>query len=169
MIKRKNIIILAIALFLIALLYVFIRFNNVSNIEKNCLVDDFDEVFEKENSLKLGEVYDFSKIFNCKSWDEIIIVGGLRVNRAIIFLKEGTALPPINYFNRAQGSLVFFLIKNGKLISPPISFYHPDFLYFENFNDFDYVSLKKEDAIFKCVKLETIGSDEEILTFELID
>jgi len=65
--------------------------------------------------------------------------------------------------------LLFYFIKDGKLISPPISLYHLGFLYFENFNDFDYVSLDKEDAIFKCVVLETIGSPEEILTFELMD
>lgn len=167
MIKRKNIIFLVITLLLIALGYVFIQFNSASNIEKNCLTYDFDGVFEKENSLKLDKVYDFSKIFNCKNWDEIIIVGGQRANRAIIFLKEGVALPKIDYINRLKGELLFYLVKDGKLISSPISFYHSDFLYFENFNDFDYVSLKKEDAIFKCVKLETIGTDEEILTFEL--
>ncbi|MEP5341069.1 MAG: hypothetical protein ABJL44_10035 [Algibacter sp.] len=166
---RKKIIISVITLFLIALCYVFIKFNNVSNIETNCLVNDFDEVFKKENGLNVGKVYDFSKILNCKSWDEIIIVGGQRANRAAIFLKEGVALPEINYIKRLKGVLLFYLVKDGKLISCPISFYNPDFLYFENFNYFDYVSLKKEDAIFKCVKLETIGSDEEILTFELID
>ena len=169
MIKRKNIIILAIGLFLIVLCYVFIKFYNVSNIESNCLVNDFDKVFEKENSLKEGKVYNFSEIFNCKDWDEIIIVGGPRVSRAMIFLKEGVALPPIDYFNRAQGSLVFFLVKNGKLISLPISFYHQDFLYFEDLNSFDYVRLDKEEAIFKCVELETKGLDEKILTFEIIN
>lgn len=169
MIKRKNIIILTIALLLIFFGYVFIKFNNVSDIDNNCLVKDFNAVFERENSLKLGEVYNFSKILSCENWDEVIIVGGQRANRAVIFLKEGVALPKIDYKNRLKGVLLFYLLKDGKLVSPPISFYDQDFLYFENFNDFDYASLKKEEAVFECVRLETIGTDEEILTFELID
>ena len=66
-------------------------------------------------------------------------------------------------------ALVFFLVKNGKLISLPISFYHQDFLYFEDLNSLDYVRLDKEEAIFKCVELERKGLDEKILTFEIIN
>lgn len=170
MIKRKNIIILAIALFLIATSYVFIKFNNASNIENNCLINDFDKVFEKDNSIKLGEVYDFSKILNCKNWDEVIIVSGERINRAVIFLKEGIVLPKIDYhFSYPNGSLVLYLIKDGKLISSPLSYWQSGFLYLEDLNSFDYVRLEREEAIFECVKLEIIGSDEEMLTFELVD
>ncbi|MEO1013147.1 MAG: hypothetical protein AAFX53_17770, partial [Bacteroidota bacterium] len=121
-------------------------------------------------SLKLGEVYNFSKILNCESWDEVIIVSGERVSRAAIFLKEGIALPKIDYyFSYPNGSLILYLIKNGKLISGPLSYWQSGFLYLEGLNSFDYVRLEREEAIFKCVRLETIGTDEEILTFELID
>ncbi|MBD1263209.1 hypothetical protein HZY62_21665 [Maribacter polysiphoniae] len=169
MIKRKTIIILAIGLFLIVLCYVFIKFYNVSNIENNCLVNDFNAVFEKENSIKLDETYDFSKILNCKNWDEVIIVSGERVSRTAIFLKEGIALPKIDYyFSYPNGSLVLYLVKDGELISSPLSYWQSGFLYLEGLNSFDYVRLEREEAIFKCVELETIGSDEEMLTFELI-
>ncbi len=145
-------------------------FNNVSKIESNCLANDFDSVFEKENSIELGKVYDFSEILNCKSWDEVIIVSGERVSRTAIFLKEGIALPKIDYyFSYPNGSLVLYLIKDEKLISGPLSYWQSGFIYLEGLNSFDYVHLEKEEAIFKCVRLETIGSDKEILTFELID
>ena len=165
---KKKIFLTSIGLLIIAVFYLFIKFNGVNDVKENCLTDAFDKVFKKENSIQLGKTYDFSEIFNCKEWDDLIVVGGQRANRTAIFLKEGIALPSIDYFNRAQGSLVFFFIKDKKLVSSPISFYHPDFLYFENFNDFDYVSIKKQDAVFRCVKLDATGSDEEILTFETV-
>ncbi|UJH68663.1 hypothetical protein [Allomuricauda sp. SCSIO 65647] len=172
MIKRKTNIIFALGIFLVVLGYIFVKFiefDNINSGKNDCLVNDFNIVFRKENSIKLGEVYNFSQIFNCRNWDEVIIVGGRKANRTIIYIKEGVALPKIDYRNRLQGVLLFYFVKDGKLISSPISFYDQDFLYFEDFNYFDYVSLKKKEAIFKCVKLETIGADEEILTFELSD
>lgn len=170
MIKRKNIIILTIALFLITISYIFIKFNNASNIKDNCLTNDFEKVFKKENNIKLGEVYDFSEILNCKSWDEVVIVSGERVNRAAIFLKEGIALPKIDYyFSYPNGSLVLYLIKDGELVSGPLSYWQSGFLYLDGLNSFDYVSIDREKAIFKCVELKTIGNNESpILTFELI-
>ncbi|KAF2519345.1 hypothetical protein E0W68_03065 [Flavobacterium salilacus subsp. salilacus] len=165
---RKRILLGTISLLLIVILYLFIQFNSVKHIEQNCLTYDFEDVFEKENSLVLNKTYDFSQIFNCKSWDKMIIVGGPKANRTIIFLKEGVFLPEIDYINRIQGCLLFYLVKDGRLISPPIEFWHSHFLYFEDFNDFDYVSLNRQDAIFKCIKLETIGGKDEILTFERI-
>ena len=166
---KKRVFLIFIGLLITVIFYVLIKFNNINDIEKNCLEDDFNKVFKKENSLKLDKVYDLSKILNCKSWDEIIIVGGKKANRAAIFLKEGIALPKIDYVNRLQGELLFYLVKDGKLISPPLSFWESGFLYFNDFNDFDYINLKKEDAIFKCIKLKPIGVKEEMLTFELID
>jgi hypothetical protein len=166
---KKKVLLGLTAILLIYILYVFIQFNNSKNIEKNCLVSDFETVFGKEDSIKLGKIYNFSKILNCKNWDEIIIVGGEKANRTIIFLKEGIALPKIDYINRIKGVLLFYLVKDGKLISPPLSLWQPSFLYFKDFNGFDYISLDRKDALFKSVKLETIGSKDEILTFELID
>lgn len=64
-------------------------------------------------------------------------------------------------------SAVYF-IKDRKLISPPIEFWHNEFIYFEDFNSFDYVNLSKQDAVFKCIELKTIGFKEQILTFELL-
>lgn len=169
MTKVKKYIVLSIVLTLIIASYVFIKFNNASNIQSNCLVNDFEKVFEKENSLKLGEIYDFSKILSCKSWDEVIIVSGERVSRAAIFLKEGIALPEIDYyFSYPNGSLVLYLIKDGELISNPLSYWQSGFLYLDGLNSFDYVRLKREEVIFKCVELETKGVDEKILTFKLI-
>lgn len=169
MIKRKNIIILALAIFLIIISYVFIKFNKVSNVKNSCLINDFDLVFKKENSIKSGEIYDFSKILNCKSWDEVIIVSGERVNRTVIFLKEGIALPEIDYyFNYPNGSLVLYLIKDGELISKPLSYWQPGFLYFEGLNSFDYVCIDREKAIFKCFELETNGGDKKFLTFKMV-
>ena len=154
--------------FLIAALYAIIQFNGVDDIENDCLVSGFNEVLKKDKSIVLYKTYDFSKLFNCKSWDKVIIVGGRRANRTAIFLKEGVALPKIDYIHRAQGCLLFYFIKDGELISPPIEFWRTKFLYFENLNGFDYVALDKQDAIFKCVKLKTIGVPYDILTFELL-
>lgn len=165
---KKKMIIALILCVLAIFFYVFIQFVKVNSVEKTCLTYEFNEVFKKENSFTLNKVYDFSEIFNCKNWDEIIIVGGKRENRAAIFLKEGVALPEINYSNRPSGSLLFYLIKDKKLISSPVEFWQSGFLYFNDFNSFDYVSLDREKAIFKCVELKTIGNDESpILTFEL--
>lgn len=169
MTKKKKVIITFSVLFFIVTAYVFIQFSEANNIEETCFDSDFDKALKKENSIRLNEIYNFSKIFNCKSWDEIIIVGGPRANRTAIFFKEGVALPKIDYINRADGSLVFFLVKEGKLISPPISLWQPGFLYFRDFNSFDYICLEREDAVFKCVILETIGFDKPIFTFELIN
>jgi len=167
---KKKVLLGLIALLVIYISYIFIQFNNSENIEKNCLVTDFETVFRKEESIKLDQVYDFSKILNCKSWDEVIIVSGERVSRLAIFLKEGIALPKIDYyFNYPNGSLVLYLIKDGKLISGPLPYWQSGFIYLENLNSFDYVRLEKEEAIFKCVRLETIGVKEEMLTFELLN
>lgn len=167
---RKKVIIGFITLFLIIVSYIFIQFNKANNIEQTCFASDFTETFNEETNIRLNEVYNFSEIFNCESWDEIIIVGGKRVNRAAIFIKEGVALPPIDYENsKVAGSLVFFLIKEGKLVSSPISFRQRGFLYFKDFNSFDYISLDKENAVFKCIELETIGFEETMLTFKLIN
>lgn len=169
MFRRKKILILIIALLLIVICYLLIKFNNVNNVENDCLTNEFDVVFNKDNSIKLGETYDFSKILNCKSWDELIIVSGERVNRFAIFFKEGIVLPKIDYyFNYPNGSLVLYIIKDGELISGPLSYSQSDFIYLDSLNSFDYVRLLKEEAVFKCIELETIGTKEEMLTFELV-
>lgn len=150
--------------------YIFFQFYKANNIEENCFVNDFEEVFENGDGIILNKIYDFSKIFNCQSWDEIIIVGGNESSRTSIFFKEGIAVPEIDYINRASGCLLFYIIKDGKLISPPIEYWRKNFLYFQDFNDSDYVILKRRDAVFKCIELDYIGPKDKdrILTFELI-
>lgn len=166
--KKKKILILVIALPLIALCYISIKFINTVNINDNCLSNDFNVVFDKENNIKLNETYDFSKILNCKSWDEVIIVSGERVNRTAIFFKEGIVLPKIDYyFNYPNGSLVLYLIKDKELISGPLFYWQSGFLFLEGLNDFDYIRLDREKAVFKCKKLETIGVEKDILTFKM--
>lgn len=108
---KKRVLLAVLGLFLIAALYTLFQFNGVDDIENDCMVSDFDEIFEKERSLVLDKAYDFSKLFNCKSWDKVIIIGGRRANRTSIFLKEGIALPKIDYIDRAQGCLLFILLK----------------------------------------------------------
>ena len=74
MLKKRITLILVIALFLIVLCYISIKFINADNIYDDCFSNDFKVVFDKENSIKLNKTYDFSKILNCKNWDEVIIV-----------------------------------------------------------------------------------------------
>jgi hypothetical protein len=167
MIKRKKIIVLVSVLFFICISYILLQFNTANNIKESCFESSLNKVLKKGDSLKLDKIYNFSKIFNCKNWNEVIIVGGSNASSVAIFLKEGIALPKINYSKRLKGSLLFYFIKDGKLISQPISLWQPGFLYFKDFNNFDYINLKKKDAIFKCVELETIGSEKMMLTFEL--
>lgn len=163
----KRILVAIFSLILTLIVYILIQLY-VNNIEKNCLYFQFDKEFEKENSIVLNKIYNFSKILNCKSWDKVIIVGGPDANRVAIFLKEGIFLPEIDYKNRISGCLLIYLIEDGKLVAPPIEFWVENFLYFNDFNAFDYVSLNRQDAVFKCTKLETVGKPLDILTFELI-
>ncbi len=165
---KKRVFIGLIILIIGIVSYIFIQFNNAYNVEQTCLNTVFEEVLEQEDSIALNKVYNFSEIFTCEDWDELIIVGGKSANNAIIFLKEGVALPKIDYRNRLSGSVLFYFIKDGKLISPQSSFWHSDFLYFKDFNYFDYVSLNKEDVVFKCVDFEVVGFEDKILTFELV-
>jgi predicted AAA+ superfamily ATPase len=51
-----------------------------------------------------------------------------------------------------------------KQVLPTAKFYD-----LENLNDFDYIRLRRENAVFKCIKLETIGTKDDILTFKLIN
>lgn len=124
MMTKRRILAGIISLLLLAAAYLFIRFKNAENIEENCLASDFEKAFGPEDSIVLHKIYNFSQIFSCRSWDEIIIVGGPSSSRAAILLKEGIALPEIDYKNRAQGSLLFYFIEDGKLISPPLEYYN---------------------------------------------
>ncbi len=166
--RKKRFISLLVIILLIISSYVFIQFNIANNMKGSCFDVEFEKTFKKNDSIELNKIYDFTKIFNCKDWDKIIIVGGTRANRAVVFLKEGVALPKINYSNRLSESLIFYFVKDGKLTSSPISYWQSNFMYFKDFNDFDYICLDKENSIFKCVELETLGNKETILTFELI-
>lgn len=164
---KKRIFTGLIALLIIITSYIVIQFYKASNTQQTCLTSAFESTLKKETSLQLNKTYNFSKIFTCESWDELIIVGGKRANNAVIFLKEGVVIPKIDYSNRLSGSLLFYFVKKGKLISPPVSLYHSDFLYFKDFNDFDYVSLDKENVVFKCIKLDVVGFEDTLMTFEL--
>jgi len=132
------------------------------------LTSNFSEVFEKENSIILNKKYDFSKILHCQLWDKIIILGGPEADRLSIFINEGIIIPEIDYQHRMPGSLLFYIIKDGKLIAPPMEFYDDGFLYFSDFNNDDYVILNRKDAIFNCIELDYIGDIGQILTFKLV-
>jgi len=161
--KKKYIFIFVI----IVTSYIIIQFYQVEHLKEDCITQQFKEKIEK-NGLIEGKIYDFSQIINCKKWDKLVIVGGKHANRTIIFLKEGIALPKIDYRSRLSGSLLFYFIKDRKLISPPLEYWQQDFLYFKDFNDFDYMVINREKAKFKCVELDIVGPPEKILTFEKI-
>ena len=69
-------------------------FIKASNIKHSCFTTDFDKVFKEENNFRLGETSDFSEIFNCISWNEIIIGGGTR-NPYINSIVNGNYLPAL--------------------------------------------------------------------------
>ncbi|QEE49008.1 hypothetical protein FUA48_05265 [Flavobacterium alkalisoli] len=162
---KKFFYITATGMFIISI-YLYIQFNKAVNVDESCFTSDFEEVFGDKH-LELNKIYDFSQILNCKEWDKMIIVGGPRANRTTIFLREGIALPEIEYGDRGSDSLLFYIINDGKLINTPIGYWNDYFLYFQDFNDCDYVILNKNDAVFKCIFLDYIGS-RETLTFELV-
>lgn len=149
MINKKVFSIVFIILILILGTLIFILFKPGNNdFSESCFIENYNDTFNNLQESKLNTEYNFSKIFNCEDWDEIIFVGEPITSRVVIYLKEGVILPQIDFSDREEGTVLIFFIKDNKVISSPISLENPNLIFSPNLNRLNYLALKREQAVF---------------------
>lgn len=159
-----------IKLFIGIVLYIILStsFKHYKNItvSDTCFLETYNATFMNITTPPLNSVYNFDDIFECGDWDEIFIVEAY-YSRDIGYIKSGILIPKDQGIISEDASRVYFL-KNNYLVSPQVILYFKNFLLVD-FNNYHYLKVNREDAIFKCVELETIGFDYPIYSFELMN
>lgn len=75
-------------------------------------------------------------------------------SRSVIFISTGIVLPKINYSNYPEEAILLYFIKNNKVVSLPVPLWHENFIFSQNLNYFNFLMLKKEEAVFTFEKFE---------------
>ncbi len=162
-----RLIILILFILSFVIIYSYIKFNKTTILPKTCLTETFNENFKNLDKIKVNSEYNFSAIFNCKDWDEIIIIGGPVFSRTMIYTTSGIILPKVDYLNYTEGTIFLFFIKKNRIISEPIPIWHPNFIFSQNFNRYNYLKVGREKSRFIYKPFE--HSEFELFTLELID
>ena len=166
--KKKYLIILFSFITLIFTLNIFIKIRKLSSLSDNCLTEKFNKEFKFDsiNKLKLNFEYDFDEIFDCKEWDEILVVQAPYINRTLLYIKSGIILPGYDYINSSEDSHFLFFINNGNVITKPIRFGSNNFIFSNNFKTSNYLKSSRENSKFKYKRFENSHYDG-LFTLEL--
>jgi len=139
----------------------------LSSVSESCLTESFNKEFIPPEKLNLNTEYNFSAIFKCTEWDEILVTQAPYVSRAFIYIQSGVLLPEYDYINSSENNYFLFFINNGHIINEPIIFGGPYFLFSNKFSSSNYLKIEKENANFIYKKYE--DSDYDMVTLELIE
>ncbi|UPQ80461.1 hypothetical protein M0M57_06380 [Flavobacterium azooxidireducens] len=147
-------------LLLIIVIVLVFKFSNGNNLKDSCLNEQYIPI----ESLSVGAEFDFKKVFNCKPWDYIIVIDKVNlINRINIFFKTGKILPNYEYEEYPDHTYFLFFFDNGSIISKPIHFGSPNFIFVEGFNS-NFMKIEKENSIFINTPYKT--TDFDLFTFE---
>lgn len=160
--KRKLIIILLVTFTIVYFGKLYLKHEDVENIDDTCLVNDFKSKFEDFENASLNTEFNFSQMFQCEDWDEIIFVQAPYVYRPLVYAASCVLLPPFDYMEHSEGTYFVFFLSNGYVVNEPILFGHSKFFFSQNLNYFGYLKLKRDRAVFVYEKFE--NDDFELFT-----
>lgn len=159
--KKKLLFVITLIIFSF-IIFNIINFNKEVKVENTCLNNNFLKV----SDLKLNSIYDFDKKYNCRDWDEILIVGGgSSFNRLNIYFRTGIVLPKYDYINQPEAFSFLFFLNKGEIVSNPIIFGGSNFIFTQNLKN-NNLRLKRENAVFIYKRYE--NPEFELYTLEIL-
>lgn len=163
--KLKLSHVLKALLLIVVSVYFYKQINNWNLKNERCLFDSYENSIGNFENLEVNHKYDFSKIFACKEWSEVLIIGEYTY-RSVVFFKTSILLPNFDFSNVKKGSSLLYFIKNKNVISEPIIISHESLILSNNYNKSLFLKVNKNRANFVFKKLE--DSDLDIFTLELV-
>ena len=137
-----------------------------STLSTTCLTESFNTHFSDLSNLKINSNHDFDELFNCQKWDEILVTDAHYYMREFGYLANGVLVPSYDPFQYLEGTYLIYFLKNNIILSEPIELYNDNFIFSQNFKNFNYIKIKRNDAKFLYKKYE--HTDYDLNTLEII-